>query len=118
MRSFVPLLATLMLYPGVASAGDYVFLPAPQTDLNRVYRLDRVTGEMGACQYGVKEDGTGVTLCFPAGNGAGKQEPGDYILVASNHQKESAVFRIDQRTGSMSVCYVWKEQVICTPPAK
>lgn len=104
--------------PGVAVAGDYAFVAAPQTDLNRVYRVDKVTGEVGACQYGVKEDNTGVTLCFAPGDGAGKQEPGDYMLVASNHQKESAVFRVDQRTGLMSVCYVWKEQVICTPAAR
>ena len=45
----------------------------PETDLNRVYRLDRVTGEMGACQYGLKENTIGVTLCYPPGEGAGPQ---------------------------------------------
>jgi len=99
-----------------ALAGDYSFVAAPQKDLNRIYRVDRSTGEVGACQYGVKEDNTGVTLCFAAGEGAGRQEPGDYVLIASSHEKESAVFRVDQRTGQMSICYVWKEQVICTPP--
>jgi len=98
-----------------ARAGDYAFVAAPQRDLNRIYRVDRITGEVGACQYGVKDDNTGVTLCFAPGEGAGRQEPGDYLLLASNHEKESAVFRVDQRTGSMSVCYVWQQQVICTP---
>jgi hypothetical protein len=107
-------LAALVATPAVAA--EYDFVAAPQRDLNRVYRVDRLTGEVGACQYGVKDDNTGVTLCFPAGDGAGKQDPGDYTLVASNHEKESAVFRVDRRTGSMSVCYVWKTQVICTPP--
>jgi hypothetical protein len=103
---------------GPATAAEYDFVAAPQKDLNRIYRVDRITGEVGACQYGLKEDNTGVTLCFPAGDGAGKQEPGDYALFASNHEKESAVFRVDQRTGRMSVCYVWKQQVICTPPER
>jgi hypothetical protein len=101
-----------------AFADEYNFVAAPQKDLNRIYRVDRLTGEVGACQYGVKEDNSGVTLCFPPGEGAGKQEPGDYTLIASNHEKESAVFRVEQRTGMMSVCYVWKDQVICTPPAR
>ena len=35
-----------------ALAANYEFLAAPETDLNRVYRLDRVSGEIGACQYG------------------------------------------------------------------
>jgi hypothetical protein len=103
---------------GPAAAAEYDFVAAPQKDLNRIYRVDRITGEVGACQYGLKEDNTGVTLCFPAGDGAGKQDPGDYKLFASNHEKESAVFRVDQRTGRMSVCYVWKQQVICTPPER
>lgn len=98
-----------------ALADNYSFVAAPQIDLNRVYRVDRVTGEVGACQYGQKDDNTGTTLCFPPGEGAGKQEAGDFMLIASNHQKESAVFRVDQRTGSMSLCYVWKETVVCTP---
>ena len=38
-----------------ALAANYEFLAAPETDLNRVYRLDRATGEIGACQYGLKE---------------------------------------------------------------
>jgi hypothetical protein len=111
-------LAILLLVGGPALAGDYAFVAAPQKDLNRIYRVDRLTGEVGACQYGVKEDNSGVTLCFPPGEGAGKQEAGDYTLIASNHEKESAVFRVEQRTGAMSVCYVWKDQVICTPPAR
>jgi hypothetical protein len=114
-------MAAVMLAPVMLAAatpvlaGDYLFVAAPQKDLNRIYRVDRVTGEVGACQYGVNPDNTGVTLCYAPGDGAGKQEAGDYSLIASNHEKESAVFRVDGRTGSMSICYVWKEQVICTP---
>jgi hypothetical protein len=101
-----------------AWAGQFEFMPAPQTDLNRIYRIDRVTGEVGACQYGQKEGTFGVTLCFPAGDGAAKQEPSEYGLIASRHEREGGVFRVDMRTGAMSVCYVFDERVVCTPPEK
>ena len=101
-----------------ALAGQFEFMPAPQTDLNRIYRIDRVTGEVGACQYGQKEGTFGVTLCFPAGDGAGKQEPSEYGLIASRHEREGGVFRVDMRTGAMSVCYVFDERVVCTRPEK
>ena len=113
----VPALLASML-AGPALAGQFDFVPAPQTDLNRIYRIDRVTGEVGACQYGQKEGTFGVTLCFPAGDGAGKQEPSEYGLVASRHEREGGVFRVDMRTGAMSVCYVFDERVVCTPPEK
>jgi hypothetical protein len=108
--------STLLALP--ALAGQYEFVPAPQTDLNRIYRVDRVTGEVGACQYGQKEGTFGVTLCFAAGDGAGKQEPSEYGLVASRHEREGGVFRTDLRTGAMSVCYVFDERVVCTPSEK
>jgi hypothetical protein len=102
-----------------AMAANYEFLAAPETDLNRVYRLDRATGEIGACQYGLKEtSAVGVTLCYKPGEGAGAQAPGDYALVASHHQGEGGVFRVDLRTGMMSICYVLNDAVVCTPQAK
>ncbi|MBS7736634.1 hypothetical protein KIO75_12795 [Chelatococcus composti] len=100
-----------------AEANQFEFKAAPQTDLNRIYRVDRVTGEVGACQYGLKEGTIGVTFCYPAGEGAGPQTPGEYGLVASNHQKEAGVFRVNYRTGEMSVCYVFNDHVVCTPQA-
>ncbi len=61
----------------------------------------------------------GITLCHPAGEGAGPQQPpGDYGLVASRHEKEGGVFRVNLRTGEMSICYVLNEAVVCTPAAK
>jgi hypothetical protein len=102
-----------------ALAANYEFLAAPETDLNRVYRLERSTGEIGACQYGLKEaSAVGVTLCYPPGEGAGAQAPGEYSLVASHHQGEGGVFRVDLRTGMMSICYVLSDAVVCTPQAK
>ena len=99
-------------------AANYEFLAAPETDLNRVYRLDRASGEVGACQYGLKEASIGVTLCYPPGEGAGPQATSEYSLIASRHEREGGIFRIDIRTGAMSVCYVLNEAVVCTPPAK
>nr|WP_156898332.1 hypothetical protein [Methylocapsa acidiphila] len=101
-----------------AFAANYEFLACPATDLNRVYRLDRATGEIGACQYGLKEGSVGVTLCYPPGEGAGPQAPSEYSLVSSRHVGESGVFRVDLRTGMMSVCYVLNDAVVCTPQAR
>jgi hypothetical protein len=110
-------LAALMIL-GAASGGNaapYDFVPAPQTDLNRIYRIDRVTGEVSSCQYGLQEGTVGATLCFGAGEGAGAQIPGEYGLVASRHEREGGVFRVNYRTGAMSICYVFDEKVVCTP---
>ncbi len=101
-----------------AQAANYEFLAAPETDLNRVYRLDKATGEVGACQYGLKEGGVGATLCYAPGEGAGAQSSSEYALVASRHEREGGVFRVDLRTGMMSICYVLNDSVVCTPQAK
>src|SRR4028118_2301162 len=103
--------------PAPALAAPYDFVPAPQTDLNRIYRIDRVTGEVSSCQYGLQEGTMGVPLCFSAGEGAGAQIRGEYGLVASRHEREGGVFRVNYRTGEMSICYVFDERVACTPPA-
>ena len=111
-------LAFAMSSTGMASAANYEFLAAPETDLNRVYRLDRSTGEVGACQYGLKEGTVGVTLCYPPGEGAGPRAPSEYALVASRHEREGGVFRVDLRTGRMAICYVLNDAVVCTPQAR
>ena len=104
-----------LAWPGEASAASFDFAPAPQTDLNRVYRVDRLTGEVTSCQYGLKEGTVGVTLCFGAGDGAGPQPAGEYGLVASRHVREAGIFRVNGRTGETSICYVLEDQVVCTP---
>ncbi len=111
------LVATLFA-PAAAVAQTYEFL-APSKDINRVFRLDRATGEVGACQYGIKPEAPmGVTLCYPAGEGAKGGQPGEYALVASRHESEGGVFRVDLRSGSMSICFVLDNNVVCTAPAK
>lgn len=117
------LLRSLVLVGGLAAAsgalaGPYDFLAAPETDLNRVYRLDKATGEIGACQYGLKEGSIGTTICYPPGEGAAAQAPSEYGLIASRHEREGGIFRVDMRTGMMSICYVLNDAVVCTPPAK
>jgi hypothetical protein len=107
--------AALVSLAGAAGAAPYDFVPAPQTDLNRIYRIDRITGEVSSCQYGLQEGTVGATLCFAAGEGAGSQTPGEYGLVASRHEREGGVFRVNYRTGEMSICYVFDERVVCTP---
>lgn len=117
MRIFA---AALMLTAATAAqAANYDFLAAPEIDLNRVYRVDKASGEVGACQFGLKEGAAiGVTLCYPTGDGAGPQALSDYTLIASRHEKEAGVFRVDLRNGQMSICYVLNDAVVCTPMAK
>lgn len=113
---FVSLAAALLAGPAVAA--PFEFAPAPQTDLNRVYRVDKATGEVGACQFQLKEGGIGLTACFPAGEGAGPQPPSDYVLIPSRHEREGGIFRANVRTGEMSICYVFDDKVVCTPQGK
>ncbi|MGO4173696.1 hypothetical protein [Bosea sp. TAF32] len=101
-----------------ALAGPFEFAPAPQTDLNRVYRIDKATGEVGACQFQLKEGGVGLTVCFPTGEGAGPQAPSDYALMPSRHEREGGIFRVNIRTGEMSICYVFDDKTVCTPQTK
>lgn len=102
--------------PGAAAlAASYEFVPAPQTDLNRIYRVDKYSGEVGSCQYGLQEGSVGTTLCFGPGEGAGPQPSGEFGLVASHHEREGGVFRVNYRTGEISICYVFDEKVVCTP---
>lgn len=105
--------------PAIARAESWEFLAAPSRDINRVFRLDKTTGEVGACQYGIKPDAPmGVTLCYPPGEGAKGGQPGEYALVASRHESEGGVFRVDLRSGAMSICFVLDNSVVCTAPAK
>ena len=112
-------LAAALVAPTIACAQPYEFLAAPSKDINRVFRLDKSTGEVGACQYGIKPDAPmGVTLCYSSGEGAKGGPPGDYALVASRHESEGGVFRVDQRSGAMSICFVLDNNVVCTAPEK
>ena len=80
--------------------------------------IDKATGEVGACQFQLKEGGVGLTVCFPSGEGAGPQAPSDYGLMPSRHEKEGGIFRVNIRTGEMSICYVFDDKTVCTPQTK
>ena len=122
-----------------ASADErFEFLPAPQINLSLLYRLDRLTGEVIACQFAhnpgkvdVGPGAYGVTACYRGADGAANQPPGDYGLVASRHEQEGGVFRVDRRSGAVSVCYLYFQRekqgegervtdqyVVCTTPFK
>ena len=129
-------LATLGV--AAASAGQFEFLAAPQINLSLVYRLDKLTGDVIACQYGhnpgktdIEPGAFGVTVCYRSGEGATKQDPGDYGLVATRHEQEGGVFRVDYRSGALSICYLYFQRekqgdheviadqyVVCTTPYK
>jgi hypothetical protein len=119
LRGWLALVSALGMCSGVL-AESYHFLPAPSQELSRIYRVDRLTGEMGACAFALKdENSVGLTLCYPAGEGAKAGEPGDYMLVASNHRIEAGIFRVNRRTGDVSVCYVRGDQeIVCSPAAR
>ncbi len=106
------LILPLILAAGAAQAGErYEFLAAPQINLSLLYRVDTLTGDVIACQFAhnpgkpdVGPGGYGVTACYRGGEGAVNQPPGDYGLAASRHEQEGGVFRIDRRSGAVSIC--------------
>jgi hypothetical protein len=139
MRLSMGFAGALVLAGGPALANSqYEFLAAPQINLSLVYRLDKLTGDVIACKFALNPNKTevepgsyGVTLCYRGGDGASKQEPGDYGLIATRHEQEGGVFRVDYRTGALSICYLYFQRekqadrevvvdqyVVCTPPYK
>src|SRR5579871_1813484 len=127
--------AALGLAAASPAASQFEFLAAPQINLSLVYRLDKLTGDVVACQFAHSPGRTdvgpgafGVTSCYRGGEGATKQDPGDYGLVATRHEQEGGVFRVDYRTGALSICYLYFQRekqgdheaiadqyVVCTP---
>ena len=121
-----------------SKAAQYEFLAAPQINLSLVYRLDKLSGDVIACQFAhnpgrpdVGPGAFGVTSCYRSGDGATKQEPSDYGLIATRHEQEGGVFRVDYRTGGLSICYLYFQRekqgdheaiadqyVVCTPQWK
>ncbi len=128
-------IAACAFAPDAKAAGQYEFLAAPQINLSLVYRLDKLTGDVIACQFAHSPGRTdvgpgafGVTTCYRSGDGATKQGPSDYGLVATRHEQEGGVFRVDYRTGALSICYLYFQRekqgdhetiadqyVVCTP---
>jgi hypothetical protein len=132
---YLTLLATIFAITTASGAEErFDFLTAPQVNLSLLYRLDRLTGDVIACQFAHNPGRTdvgpgafGVTACYRGGEGATNQPPGDYGLIASRHEQEGGVFRVDRRTGAVSICYLYLQRareavtdqyVVCTTPFK
>lgn len=104
------------------------FAAPPSTQANRVYAVNRQTGEVSACQFDRPDNAlVGVTRCFPRGEGAGPQPPGIYGLVPTHYAGETGIFRTNAESGEMSICYVrdmprsagpGAPAIVCTPPAR
>jgi hypothetical protein len=119
-QRLLSILVASFLMPATVLADSYAFAPAPTTSLNRLYRVDRISGEVIACQFAIDDKApNGLTLCYPASDGAKAGTAGDYALIASNHQQEAGIFRVNRRTGDVSICYVRNDQeVVCTAPVR
>lgn len=93
--------------PVQAADGAYDFAAPPSAEANRVYSVNRKTGEMSACQFERPDaSAVGVTRCFQQGEGAGPQKAGAYALVPTRYAGETGIFRVNIETGEMSICYV------------
>jgi hypothetical protein len=139
LSTLIPACAALAaMSHGALAFSQFEFLPAPQINVSLVYRLDKLTGDVIACQYAhnpgkpdVEPGAYGVTVCYRGGDGATKQEPGDYGLIAAHNEQEGGVFRVDYRSGALSICYLYFQRekqgdrdvivdqyVVCTAPYK
>ncbi|MDI4663782.1 hypothetical protein K9U40_05500 [Xanthobacter autotrophicus] len=108
--------------------GGYDFAAPPSAQANRVYGLNRQTGEMNVCQFERPEGSVvGITHCFAQGEGAGPQKAGNYVLAPTHYEGETGIFRVNRDTGEMSICYVREttrpqggtdSSLVCTPPAR
>lgn len=122
------LMGTLAGATAQETKAGFDFGAPPSNQANRVFSVNRVTGEMSACQFERPDSAlVGVTRCFARGEGAGAQKPGNYRLVATNFSGETGIFRANADTGEMSICYVrdvpkagggTEPAILCTPAAK
>ncbi|GAB4068346.1 hypothetical protein GCM10028812_26100 [Ancylobacter sonchi] len=111
-----------------ADGAGYVFGSPPSVQANRLYSVNTHTGEVSACQFERPEGSVvGVTRCFPRDASAGPGESGIYDMVSTRYSGETGVFRVNVKTGAMSVCYVRdmpkegggvEAAVVCTAPAR
>jgi len=113
---------------GAQTFGNYDFIAPPSAEANRVYGVNRKTGELSACQFERPAgSAVGITRCFAKGEGAGPQKGGRYSVVATHFAGETGVFRVNAETGEMSICYVRdlpnaqgrvEPTILCTPQAR
>jgi hypothetical protein len=116
MLATIPV-ATLFVVPH-AQAQNFEFAAPPSVQSNYMYRINRKTGEVTACQFVPKNGTVGNTVCMPAGEGAGAQPQGSYHLTSSHLTGENGLYRVNDATGELSVCYPSNGKVVCTAPAR
>jgi len=92
-----------------ARAATYEFLAAPQTDLNRVFRLDKVPARSAPANMASRRQPLRRDAVLSRRRGRKAGPAGEYELIASRHTGEAGVFRVDVRTGFMSICFVLNE---------
>ncbi|MEM9050073.1 MAG: hypothetical protein AAGC92_15290 [Pseudomonadota bacterium] len=110
----------LAAFAGPAGAQETVspawqILAPPSAEWNIVYRLNRSSGEITGCAY-IERAAGNVTTCYPAMDHARGGDPGPYTLAASNNSTVISVYRLNERTGEISLCWVagWKN-TLCAP---
>ncbi|MFG1350328.1 hypothetical protein [Xanthobacter autotrophicus] len=135
VRAMLAALAVAGLGSGGAMAqaaqpaqGAYEFAAPPSAQANRIYGLNRQTGEMNVCQFERPAgSAVGITHCFAQGEGAGPQKAGSYALAPTHYEGETGIFRVNRDTGEMSICYVREtvrpqggtdSSLVCTPAAR
>ncbi len=123
-RGALAILAFGLLTAAPARAQDatFDFAVSKIGETSVLWRVDRLSGEVGMCRFEqANGEEVGALKCANRGPGAGVQEePGPYGLKAGQFEDESAMFRVNPRTGSASLCYDIKKkdgcQVVCTEP--
>ena len=92
--------------PTDAQTIQYEFLTPADTEEDRLWRVDTLSGEVGMCTFEKdRKRPRGFMKCLKAGAGASVQDqPGPYGLVRSNREDATSVFRVNRRTGTMSLC--------------
>ncbi|MGE0612724.1 MAG: hypothetical protein AB7O70_10300 [Hyphomicrobiales bacterium] len=106
--------------PALADDDKYEFKSPPSIKGNAMWRVEVATGAMGYCYFDKPEgDPIGRLSCPAPGEGAGPQaEPGPYELEASHYDTELSIFRVNGRTGTMSLCYGTNNSIVCTPAVR
>lgn len=105
-----------------AETVQFKFLAPSDTEEDRLWRVDTLSGEVGMCTFEKsRRSASGVMVCLKRGAGASIQkQPGPYKLVPSNREDAKGVFRVNQRTGTMSLCYDVDDRkghrIVCTEP--
>lgn len=105
-----------------AETVQFKFLAPSDTEEDTLWRVDTLSGEVGMCTFEKsRRSASGVMSCLKPGSGASIQkQPGPYKLVPSNREDAKGVFRVNQRTGTMSLCYDVDDRkghrIVCTEP--